>query len=94
MQGVRGSSPRSSTNRDETADQSPLAGAAGGVPSPRTHVTEIDRDRADHRAERRATRIERYDPAAIEPRWQARWAELGLYETDLDDDVAAASSTC
>jgi leucyl-tRNA synthetase len=32
------------------------------------------------------TRIERYDPAAVEPRWQARWAELRLYETDLDDD--------
>ena len=32
------------------------------------------------------TRIERYDPAAIEPRWQARWAELRLYDTDLDDD--------
>ena len=31
------------------------------------------------------TRIDRYDPAAIEPRWQARWAELGLYETDLND---------
>ena len=31
------------------------------------------------------TRIERYDPAAIEPRWQARWAELGLHRTDLDD---------
>ena len=27
-------------------------------------------------------RIERYDPASIEPRWQARWAELGLYEPD------------
>ena len=40
MQGVRGSSPRSSTNRDETADPSPLAGAAGGEPSPRTTVTE------------------------------------------------------
>ncbi len=32
------------------------------------------------------TRIERYDPTAIEPRWQARWAELRLYETDLTDD--------
>ena len=32
------------------------------------------------------TRIERYDPRSIEPRWQARWAELGLYETDLLDD--------
>ena len=53
MQGVRGSSPRSSTNRDETADQSPLAGAAGGVPSPRTHVTESPKP-TDHRVERRA----------------------------------------
>jgi leucyl-tRNA synthetase len=32
------------------------------------------------------TRIERYDPATIEPRWQARWAELGAYHTDLHDD--------
>ncbi len=31
------------------------------------------------------TRIERYDPASIEPRWQQRWAELGLYRTDLQD---------
>ena len=31
-------------------------------------------------------RIERYDPTAIEPRWQARWAELGLHDTDLRDD--------
>ncbi len=30
-------------------------------------------------------RIERYEPAEIEPRWQARWAELGLYRTDLAD---------
>jgi leucyl-tRNA synthetase len=37
-------------------------------------------DTADSR-----TRVERYDPTAIEPRWQARWAELGLYETDLLD---------
>ena len=32
------------------------------------------------------TRLERFDPAAIEPRWQARWDELGLYETDLHDE--------
>ena len=32
------------------------------------------------------TRIERYDPTSIEPRWQARWAELGMDETDLRDD--------
>ncbi|HEX7474031.1 MAG TPA: leucine--tRNA ligase [Candidatus Limnocylindrales bacterium] len=31
------------------------------------------------------TGLERYQPTEIEPRWQARWAELGLYETDLDD---------
>jgi leucyl-tRNA synthetase len=30
------------------------------------------------------TRIERYDPVSIEPRWQARWDELRLYETDLE----------
>ncbi len=32
------------------------------------------------------TRIERYDPTAIEPRWQARWDELGLHRTDLADE--------
>jgi leucyl-tRNA synthetase len=32
------------------------------------------------------TRIERYDAASIEPRWQARWEELGLYRTDLTDE--------
>jgi leucyl-tRNA synthetase len=31
------------------------------------------------------TRIDRYEPAAIESRWQQRWAELGLYDTDLAD---------
>jgi leucyl-tRNA synthetase len=31
------------------------------------------------------TRIERYDPASIEPRWQARWDELGLHRADLAD---------
>ncbi|MBA2373324.1 MAG: leucine--tRNA ligase [Chloroflexi bacterium] len=30
-------------------------------------------------------RLERYEPAAIEPRWQARWDELELYDTDLGD---------
>ncbi len=79
MQGVRGSSPRSSTNRDETADHPPLAGAAGGVPSPEDHVT----DTAETHDPATRTRIERYDPSAIEPRWQARWAELEMYETDL-----------
>jgi leucyl-tRNA synthetase len=31
-------------------------------------------------------RIARYDPASIEPRWQAKWDELRLHETDLSDD--------
>jgi leucyl-tRNA synthetase len=31
------------------------------------------------------SRIERYQPASIEPRWQARWDELELYRTNLDD---------
>ncbi len=30
-------------------------------------------------------RIERYEPTAIEPKWQARWAELRLHDTDLTD---------
>ncbi len=30
-------------------------------------------------------RVERYDPTGIEPRWQQRWDELGLYRTDLHD---------
>jgi leucyl-tRNA synthetase len=32
------------------------------------------------------TRIDRYEPTAVEPRWQQRWAELGLFETDLADE--------
>jgi leucyl-tRNA synthetase len=31
------------------------------------------------------SRIERYQPTEIEPRWQARWDELGLYHADLAD---------
>ncbi len=30
-------------------------------------------------------RAERYEPQAFEPKWQARWAELRLHDTDLDD---------
>ncbi len=30
-------------------------------------------------------RVSRYDPQEIEPRWQARWREQGIYETDLAD---------
>jgi len=31
-------------------------------------------------------RPESYNPSEIEPRWQARWDELGLHKTNLDDD--------
>jgi len=31
------------------------------------------------------TRVERFDPTEIEPRWQQRWAQLGLYRTNLED---------
>ena len=69
MQGVRGSSPRSSTNaRDADTHPSP---SAGGVAVSEAAETVTETDTTDER-----TRIERYDPTAIEPRWQARWAEL------------------
>jgi leucyl-tRNA synthetase len=32
------------------------------------------------------SRIDRYDAVAIEPRWQQRWAELGLHDTDMADE--------
>ncbi len=32
------------------------------------------------------TRLERYDPVSIEPRWQRTWDEAGLYRTDLHDE--------
>jgi leucyl-tRNA synthetase len=45
--------------------------------------TTTDAARAARRPER--TQIERYDPSAIEPRWQQRWEELALYRTDLEE---------
>ena len=30
-------------------------------------------------------RLERYDAASVEPRWQAKWEDLRLYHTDLHD---------
>ncbi len=46
-----------------------------------TDIVETAKTDADDRI-----RTERYDPSAIEPRWQTRWAELELYETDLADE--------
>ena len=46
-----------------------------------TETTETNAAQASTR-----NRVERYEPTTIEPRWQARWEELGLYKTDLADD--------
>ncbi|MEJ2358810.1 MAG: hypothetical protein P8Y13_12160, partial [Deinococcales bacterium] len=37
-------------------------------------------------AEAASYRTDRYNPQEIEPKWQARWREQGLYEVDLADD--------
>ena len=36
------------------------------------------------------TRVERYVPTEIEPRWQRTWDELRMYETDLRDESRPA----
>src|SRR5918999_834279 len=46
----------------------------------RTRAPERDRAAARERAP-----IDRYRPTEIEPRWQARWDELGMHKTDLWD---------
>ncbi len=46
--------------------------------SPRTTDADVAAD-----ADAARPRIDRYDPADIEPRWQQRWEELGLHDTDL-----------
>ena len=45
--------------------------------------TTTDAESPAGRTER--SRIERYDPATIEPHWQQRWEELALHRTDLGD---------
>ena len=56
----------------------PLVGATGGVPYPEAQSVTDTTERRE--------RVERYDPTAIEPHWQARWDELGLHRTPLTDD--------
>ena len=48
-------------------------------------MTDTTADAASTAGRHERTRIERYDPSAIEPRWQQRWEELELYRTDLDE---------
>jgi leucyl-tRNA synthetase len=53
-----------------------------------TDTTETDTTDTDTSAKTEPTgrsRVERYDAASIEPRWQSKWAELNLYRTDLLD---------
>ena len=40
----------------------------------------------EHSRGARRSRFDRYEPTVIEPAWQARWAESGLYWTDLHDE--------
>ena len=81
MQKVRGSNPRSSTSPRDPPPPHPSPNGGGcAIREARPTVTVT---RSGDR-----TRLERYDPAAIEPRWQARWDELGLHETDLARRVA------
>jgi leucyl-tRNA synthetase len=47
-----------------------------------TETTDTDRPRASVGR----SRIDRYEPTIIEPAWQARWEEMGLYRTDLHDE--------
>ena len=35
--------------------------------------------------ERPGERFERYDPAAVEPKWRQSWRDQRLYEDDLTD---------
>src|SRR5450759_5136055 len=75
IQKVRGSNPRSSTSPLISAADTTLRPCGGGS----FRITEAQN------VTRERTRIEHYDHTAVEPRWQARWAELGLYRTDLHD---------
>jgi leucyl-tRNA synthetase len=47
-----------------------------------TSPTDIRRDRQPRGS---GSLIDRFDPSEFEPRWQARWDELGMHKTDLDD---------
>jgi leucyl-tRNA synthetase len=47
-------------------------------PEPEPPTTRA-RSTAEHR------RVPRYEPTELEPRWQARWEEMGLHHTDLED---------
>ena len=57
----------------DTTDTADTAASAQTAPTPEAET-------ADGRS-----RVERYDPTVIEPRWQARWSELGMHETELED---------
>jgi leucyl-tRNA synthetase len=65
---------RRTTDADAARDAEPAASAEA--------ATGVEASAANAARQR----IDRYDPAEIEPRWQRRWAELGLHHTDLADE--------
>ena len=93
MQGVRGSSPRSSTNRDETADPLTPRRRGGGCP-----VSEDDRDRYSEHQHERLDRDSRPDRALRPGRHRAALAgALGRARAVSDRPLRrrrVASSTC
>src|SRR6476646_6367281 len=80
MQGVRGSSPRSSTNRDETADPLTPRRRGGGCP-----VSEDDRDRYREHQHERPDRDSRPDRALRPDRDRAALAEALVRALDVPD---------
>ena len=79
------SEPRLTT---EGAKLRPLAGGGGSPVICEPDVTDTTETKTTESNPAEApgrTRTERFDPASIEPRWQAKWAELNLYRTELND---------
>ena len=63
----------------QTSDRTPRADQPD-------HVDQPDHGERPERADQpERARVERYDPASIEPRWQQTWADEGLYAVDLHD---------
>ena len=81
MQGVRGSSPRGSTNAQTRRPPTPRPAGGGCVVSEDTVTENVDpADAADDRTTDRTLRPDRHRAALA-----GAWAKLGLYDTDLRD---------
>src|SRR5437016_11517526 len=66
IQKVRGSNPLSSTTSLNAEQPDPLPERRGSF---------VLADRIEVTSTTQRTRIERYEPTEIEPRWQAKWEE-------------------